>query len=75
MLTGFIGSNHQIADAQEKAKNLIGESLTIFETRKHKKKIAETQTELAVCYWRTAQYDNASDLLKLALAELANDTS
>src|SRR6478672_2342464 len=41
VLTGFIGSNHQIADAQEKAKNLISESLSVFEERNYKKKIAE----------------------------------
>lgn len=74
VLTGFIGSNHQIADAQEQAKNLISESLTIFQERKYSKKIAEAQTELALCYWRTAEYDNASDLLKLALAQLTTDS-
>src|SRR5215216_2208892 len=32
VLTGWIGSNRQIADAQEIAKNLISESLTIFQS-------------------------------------------
>ena len=59
VLTGFIGSSHQIADAQEKAKNLISESLSIFEARKFIKKIAEAQIELALCYWRTGEYDEA----------------
>src|SRR5215208_215894 len=70
VLTGWIGGSHQIADAQERAKNLISESLTIFESRKFKKRIAEAQTELALCYWRTGEYSEASDLLKLALAQL-----
>jgi tetratricopeptide (TPR) repeat protein len=73
VLTGWIGSHHQITDPQEKAKNLISESLTIFEARKYKKKIAEAQTELAWCYWRTGEYDEALDCLKLALAQLPND--
>ena len=67
VLTGWIGSD------QEQAKDFINESLTIFEARKYKKKIAEAQTELALCYMRIGEYDNASDLLKLALAELTID--
>ncbi len=72
VLTGIIGSN-QVTDAQETAKNLISESLTIFESQLYPKKIAEAQTELALCYWRTGDYENASDLLKLALAQLTAD--
>src|SRR6185436_17875938 len=68
VLTGWIGSD------QEQAKDFISEGLTIFESRKHKKKIAEAQTELALCYMRTGDYDNASDLLKLALAKLTTDS-
>ena len=74
VLMGFIGSSHEIADAQEKAKDLISESLTIFEARKYKKKIAEAQTELALCYLRTGDYSNASDLLELALAQLTTES-
>ena len=73
VLTGWIGSD-QITDAQEQAKDLISESLTIFESRKYKKKLAEAQTELALCYMRIGEYDNASDLLKLALTELTTDS-
>jgi tetratricopeptide (TPR) repeat protein len=72
VLTGWIGGD-QVIDAQEQAKDFISESLTIFESRKYKKKIAEAQTELALCYMRIGEYDNASDLLKLALAELTTD--
>jgi tetratricopeptide (TPR) repeat protein len=67
VLTGWIGSD------QEQAKDFISESLTIFESRKYKKKVAEAQTELALCYLRIGEYDNASDLLKLALAKLTTD--
>ncbi len=73
VLTGWIGSHHQITDPQEQAKNLISESLTIFEARKYKKKIAEAHTEMAWCYWRTGEYNEALDCLKLALAELPHD--
>ena len=68
VLTGWIDSD------QEQAKDFLSESLTIFESRKYKKKIAEAQTELALCYMRIGEYDNASDLLKLALADLTTDS-
>ena len=74
VLTGIIGSKNQIADSHETAKNLITESLAIFEGIPYPKKIAEAQTELALCYWRTGEYDNASGLLKLALAQLVPDS-
>jgi tetratricopeptide (TPR) repeat protein len=70
VLTGIIGSSRQISDAQEIAKNLISESLTIFQSQRYKNKVAEAQTELALCYWRTGENNEASDLLKLALEQL-----
>ncbi|HKR10547.1 MAG TPA: hypothetical protein VJT15_00710 [Pyrinomonadaceae bacterium] len=73
VLTGLTGNNRQIDDAQESARNLISESLTIFQSQRYKTKAAEAQTELALCYWRTGEYENASDLLKLALGELTAD--
>jgi len=73
VLTGLVGSSSQITSAQENAKDLISESLTIFQSQRYRKKAAEAQTELAVCYWRTGDYENASDLLKLALRELTAD--
>jgi tetratricopeptide (TPR) repeat protein len=74
VLTGFIGSSNQIAEAQETAKNLISESLTVFESLNYRKKIAEAQTELAHCYWRTGEVNEARDLLKEAISRLANDS-
>src|SRR6201991_4618853 len=74
VLTGYIGLNNQIADAQEQAKNLISESLTLFEAQGYRKKIAEAQTELALCYWRTGEFNEARDLLKAALSRLSTDS-
>lgn len=74
VLTGIIGSSRQIANAQETAKNLISESLTIFQSQRLRNKAAEAQTELALCYWRTGDYNNASDVLKLALEQLPTDS-
>ena len=74
VLTGFIGSRNQIADAQEKAKDLIFESLSIFQSLSQQEKIAEAQTELALCYWRTGENNEARDLLGEALSRLAADS-
>jgi transcriptional regulator with PAS, ATPase and Fis domain len=71
-LSGWIGSAKQIAEAQEKAKDLISESLLIFEKLPDSIKIAEAQTELAYCYWREGAYDEARITLQEALSRLAD---
>src|SRR5919205_47811 len=70
VLTGWIGSKNQIAESQETAKNLISESLAIFQSSRYRKKIAEAQTELALCYWRTGELNEARDLIKEALTHV-----
>lgn len=74
VLTGWIGGKNRITEAQEYAKNLISESLTIFEPRQAKKKVAEAQIELALCYWRTGEINEARDCLKVALSFLTVDS-
>ena len=74
VLTGWIGSRHQIADAHERSKNLITESLGIFESLRYLKKIAEAQTELALCYWRSGEVENARAVLNAALSHLTTDS-
>jgi hypothetical protein len=54
----------KFADAQERAKNLITQSYTIYEAQQSRKKIAEAQTELALIYWRTGENKEARDCLK-----------
>ncbi|HET6891086.1 MAG TPA: tetratricopeptide repeat protein [Pyrinomonadaceae bacterium] len=73
VLTGIIGSSH-VTNAQEKAKDLISESLTLFQSLRDKTKLAEARIELALCYWRTGEYNEALDLLKDALALLITDS-
>ena len=74
VLTGIIGSKHQLNDPQEKAKDLLSESHAIFESQRNPKKIAEAETELALCYWRTGEISEARDLLKEALSRLTIDS-
>jgi tetratricopeptide (TPR) repeat protein len=67
-LSGWIGSARQIGGAQESAKDLIGEGLRLFETLGDHEKIAEAQTDLAICYWREGALDEARILFHQALA-------
>jgi tetratricopeptide (TPR) repeat protein len=69
VLTSWIGSKNQVTDAQESAKNLLSESLALFESLSLSSKVAEAQTELALCYWRTGEHNEARDVLKEALSQ------
>jgi tetratricopeptide (TPR) repeat protein len=74
VLAGWIGGKNRITNAQENAKDLISQSLSVFESRQAKKKMAEAQTELALCYWRTGEINEARDCLKEALSHLTVDS-
>jgi transcriptional regulator with PAS, ATPase and Fis domain len=71
-LTGWIGSANQIAGAQEKAKDLLSKSISLFESLPDLEKVAEAQTELAYCYWREGAFDEARITLNEALNHLVN---
>jgi transcriptional regulator with GAF, ATPase, and Fis domain/Tfp pilus assembly protein PilF len=71
VLTGFIGSARQIADAQETAKDLISESIRLYESLRETEKVAEAQTELGHCYWRAGSYDDARVILSQSLAQIS----
>ncbi len=72
VLTGWIGSKQQIPGTQETAKNFISESISTFESLSYMK-VAEAQTELALCYWRSGDYDEARLILNGVLAKLKAD--
>ena len=73
VLTGWIGSVKQIEGAQEKAKNLVSESLRRFEALGDGLKAAEAQMELGHCYWHEGILDNARDLLRVAADRLPDE--
>jgi two-component system chemotaxis response regulator CheY len=75
VLTGWIGSVNQIEGAQETAKNLIHESMRLFESLCIAEKVAETQTDLAYCYWREGAFDEARVMLREAFSNLGNTDS
>lgn len=73
-LTGWIGSCKQSRDAQEKAKNLITESIRFFKSFSYTKKVLEAKTELAYCYWRTGEHDEARIILQEVIEQLTADS-
>ncbi len=66
-LSGWLGSSGQVGGAQEFAKDLISESLRAFEGLNEPDKIAEAQSDLAVCYWREGAMDEARVWFQQAL--------
>ena len=72
-LTGWIGSSEQIQGAQEKAKDLLTESIGVFETLNDGAHAGEAQTELAYCYWREGAFDEARVILLEVLRRLSKD--
>lgn len=68
-LAGWLGSSRQIPGAQQFAKALINESIKSFEELGVSEKVAESQTNLAVCYWREGAMNEARDLCQTALAK------
>ncbi len=73
LLTGRIGSAKQIEGAQETAKDLIGESRTIFESLNLTARAAEAQIEVAHCYWREGAFDEARITLRDTIARLTDE--
>lgn len=71
-LTGWLGSVKQIEGTQEAAKNLISESIRLFESLNDHEKVAEAQSDLAYCYWREGAFDEARVILREALSHLHN---
>ena len=69
-LTGWIGSRDQVKDSQESARDLITESITYYETHSLKREAAEAQSEIAYCYWREGQVNEARIMLLEALERL-----
>ena len=70
ILTGWIGSKKQIKESQETAKNLITQSICYFESAGDLTKVAAARTEIACCYWRDGQLNEARIMLRDALEKL-----
>jgi tetratricopeptide (TPR) repeat protein len=71
VITGWRGSARQISGAQEIAKDLITESIEIFEALQQSSRVAEGQIELACCYWREGKFEEGRVWLNEALRRLS----
>src|SRR6266852_5273317 len=67
ILTSWIGSKEGIENAQEVAKNLISESIGLYQTLGDMTKIAASRAEIAYCYFREGALDEARIMLTEAL--------
>jgi len=70
VLTGWIGSRNEVKEADGWARDLITESMTLYESLGDLKKVAESRSELACCYWREGAFDDARIMFKQALQRL-----
>lgn len=70
ILTSWIGSRNQVSEAQEIAKNLLTQSITLFEEVRDPIKVAVAQSEIAYCYWREGALNEARSWLEEALKKL-----
>jgi tetratricopeptide (TPR) repeat protein len=68
-LSGWLGSSRQVPDAQGFAKDLISEGIRAFELLGDQEKVAEAQSDLALCYWREGAMNEARVWFREALAK------
>ena len=68
-LAGWLGSSRQVPGAQQFAKNLISESVKSFEELGLSERVAESETDLAVCFWREGAMDEARLWFQTALTK------
>ncbi len=71
ILTSWIGSKEGIENAQELAKNLISESISLYEALGDLTKVAACRAEIAYCYFREGALDEARIMLTEALQQLS----
>lgn len=63
-LSGWLGSMQQVSGSQEKAKDLISEGASLFESIGFQQDWAEARSDLAVCYWREGAFEEARIILQ-----------
>jgi tetratricopeptide (TPR) repeat protein len=73
ILTGWIGSKLQIKGAQETAKDLLTRSITYFESVGDQRQVAAGRVELAYCYWRDGELNEARTMILEALKRLPTE--
>ncbi|MBD0369740.1 MAG: sigma 54-interacting transcriptional regulator [Pyrinomonadaceae bacterium] len=69
-LSGWIGSSRQIEGSQEIAKDLISQSIGLYQELQDVEKECEAQITLAICYWREGAFDEARIVLNNVITRL-----
>ena len=70
-LAGWLANRHRTG-SQEQAKDLITQSIEIFRQLQRSEKVAEAQSDLALCYWREGGFNEARDLLRQVMTDLGD---
>jgi tetratricopeptide (TPR) repeat protein len=70
ILTGWLGGKDENKNADDYARDLITESITLFEALNDSRKVAEARAELGQCYWRAGANDEARIMFSTALERL-----
>jgi tetratricopeptide (TPR) repeat protein len=65
VLSGWLG---KVKGAQEAAKDLISESVALFEKLGEAKRAADARADLSICYWREGAYSEARAILESTAA-------
>ncbi|HYX29342.1 MAG TPA: tetratricopeptide repeat protein [Pyrinomonadaceae bacterium] len=73
-LIGWLGGAKQ-SQRQESAKDLITRSIELFTELGESERIAEAQSELALCYWREGALDEARVTLTEARRKITDNNS
>src|SRR5256886_3713335 len=74
-LAGWRGGADQTGGSQERAKDLITQSIEVFEGLGDTVRAAEARGDLALCYWREGAFDEARINLNDALSRLGDADS
>lgn len=74
-LSGWIASTRQLEAGQDPAKDLLTECIRAFASLRHTIKFSEGAIELAYCYWREGNFDEAHVWLDEADRGLGDDSS
>jgi tetratricopeptide (TPR) repeat protein len=73
ILTGWLGSRSEIKEADDYARDLITESMRLYEALGDSKKVAEARAEIGYCYWRSGANDEARIWFSEALKRLTTE--
>lgn len=71
-LSGWLTNRHRTG-SQEQAKDLITQSIELFRQLERTDKVAEAQSDLALCYWREGAFNEARDILREVITDLGDN--